>query len=463
MPRKTSAKVGGAVYWRANWRHRAFCLVMAALLPLTAQAGLIRDAEIENTLYTFAHPMFDAADISPDTVRIMIVNDPEINAYVAGGLNIFVNTGLLRASKNANMVIGVLAHEIGHISGAHLSQMKEKATRAMLGGIIGSVIGAAAVAGGAKQMGAGVIAGSQNIANRTFLSDIRLNEQSADHAALTYLDASDISSTGMLEMFDLLRQRDAGGIAHDKYLSNHPLTTERIATMRNHINESKIPDGQTLPGFDAMHARMIAKLVAFTEPYETTLIRYPATDTSLPARYARAIGEFKRSNFTSALAGMNELIKQNPKDPFLYDTKGQILFESGKVDAASNAYAKAASLKPDSALIVTEYAKTLIALGKPSQLSHAIALLERSKQLDDSYDVTWRQLALGYGKLGKLGLSYAALAEEAALHGEYETVLQHVARARTQADNDESLQLQLADLERDAKAQLEKKRDESLF
>ncbi|MDX2095863.1 MAG: M48 family metalloprotease [Alphaproteobacteria bacterium] len=439
-------------------------LAAALILPLSAQAGLIRDAEIETTLQTYARPIFRAADIDPESVRIFIVSNPEVNAYVAGGLNIFIHTGLIREAKTPGMLIGVIAHETGHIAGAHLSQFREKANRASIGNVIGLILGAAAAVGGSSQAGAGIIAGSQNMAGRSFLSDIRRNEQSADQAALTFLDANAISSSGMLSMFETLRRRDSGLAIRDKYLLSHPLNSERIAAMRNHIAESSIPTDQVPSGFAALHARMLAKLVAFIEPYDVTLTLYPPGDGSVAGRYARAIAEFRRSRFPAALAGINGLIRDYPADAFFYDTKGQILFENGKLDAAAAAYAKANSLAPGSALIATEYAKTLIAQQKPEQLSHAIALLERSREIDDSYDVTWRQFALAYGRQGRLGLSYAALAEEAALAGDYETVLQHVARARRDAGNDTALILQLDDLTREAKAQLEKKKDaESTF
>lgn len=437
---------------------------MAVLLPFSAQAGLIRDAEIENTLAVYSRPIFQAADIAPETVRILIVASQEVNAYVAGGLNIFINTGLIRETKNPGMLIGVIAHETGHISGAHLSQFQEKASSAMLGGMIGAVVGAAAAAGGAGQAGAGIIAGAQSMANRSFMSDIRLNEQSADHAALTFLDANDISASGMLEMFELLRRRESGIAMKDKYLIDHPLSTERIATMRNHVTQSPIPAGHAPEGYKTMQERMIAKLVAFTEPYPTTLNLYPVTDTSVAARYARAIAEFRRSQFQPAISGINALIKQHPDDAYFYDTKGQILFENGKLDAAAAAYSKASSLKPDSALIMTDYAKTLIAQNAPAQLPRAITLLERSRELDNSYDNTWRQLAIAYGRQGKVGLSYAALAEEAALNGDLDGVIQHVSHARTRAGNDAALLLQLDDLERDAKEQIKnKKKEESVL
>lgn len=444
---------------------RNLVIVLAVVsIPFSSRAGLIRDAEIEHSLRAFSRPIFTSAEIDPETVRILIVNSPEVNAYVAGGLNIFLNTGLIRETKNSGMLIGVIAHETGHIAGAHLSQFREKASRAALGGLIGAVVGAATIASGAGKAGAGIIAGSQNIATRSFLTDIRLNEQSADHAALKYFDENDFSASGMLEMFELLRRRESGNPVKDKYLLTHPLSTERIATVRNHVQESAIPEGLMPKAYEEMHARMVAKLIAFTEPYATTISLYPMSDTTIAGRYARSIADFKRSHADEALAGINILIKQHPKDPFFYDTKGQILFENGKLVEAANAYAKAYSLKPDSALIATDYARTLIAQEKPALLNQAVMLLERSKELDDSYNTTWRQLAIAYGKQGKLGLSYLALAEESALEGDYETVIQHVSRARSLAQKDENLRLQLEDLERDAKTQIErKKKEESPF
>ena len=442
----------------------SFLTIAALTLPLTATAGIIRDAEVEATLAAYSHPIFDAAGIAPDSVRLFVVENPQINAYVAGGLNLFLNTGLILQTKKPGMLIGVIAHETGHISGAHLTQFREKSTRAMIGSVLGTLAGAAAMAGGAGKAGAGIIAGSQNMAQRNLLGEVRVNEASADQASMTFLDRCDISATGALEMFETLRRMESGGSARDPFLSDHPLTTERIAAMRHHIEESTIPADQVPEGYNALHARMIAKLTAFIEPYTTTMNRYPASDTSVPARYAHAIAEFRRSNLAGALKGMDALIHDDPNDAYFYDMRGQILFENGKIDAAAASYAKAASLLPDSALILTEYAKTLIASNKPTELPHALLILERSKELDDSYDTTWRQLALAYSKQGKTAASYEALAEEAALNGDYKMVLQHVAHARSDPKIDPSLALALDDLERDAKAQLTRKKDaNSLF
>ena len=439
------------------------CLLLA-ITPLCANAGLIRDAEIESTLRLYADPIFQEAGIPPEDIRIFIIADPAINAFVAGGLNMFFHTGLIRNTKNPSELIGVIAHETGHIAGAHLSQLREKSNRALLGSILGVIAGAAAAAGGSANAAGGLILGGTQLSQRQLLSEIRVNESSADQAALTFLDALDISATGMLSLFETLRRNESGlPGSKDPYIRSHPLTTERITAMRNHITASDIPAGQVPEDFNMRHARMLAKLVAFTESPDITLRLYPESDTSVAARYARAIAAFRNQQLSVALSGMNALIKESPNDPYFYDTKAQMLFENGKLAEAEKAYARASTLKSDSALILTDYAKTIIAQDTPSSLPRAIALLERSREIDDSYSATWRELAIAYGKQGRLGLSYEALAEEAALSGDYKTVLQHVARARNFMKDEPSLQLVLDDLEHDAKEQLKRKETSDIF
>lgn len=444
----------------------AFLSALILAAPTFAQAaGLIRDAEIESALRAYTNPILVSADIPPEDVRILIVNDPTLNAFVAGGLNIFVHTGLIRAADKPGMLIGVIAHETGHIAGAHLSQMAEKSSRSTLGAIIGSVIGIAAAIGGAGQAGGAILAGSQSMSQRMFIGSIRMNEQQADQAALRFLDDNDISASGMLEMFQSLQRNELGrNVQTDPFLRTHPLTSERIAVMRNHIKESTIPADQVPSNFAAMHARVLAKLAGFSDSYDQVLVKYPLTDTSVAGRYARAIAEFQRSNLPAALAGINELIKEYPNDPFFYDTKGQILFENGKLNEAFKTYDEAARLKPDSPLILTDYARCLTAQEtRPDLLPRAIELLEKSKELDDSYSTTWRELAVAYGRQGRLGPSYLALAEEAALGGDWKTVLQHTSRARQYTNDDPGLALKIDDLERDAKAQLKQSKKNDLF
>lgn len=407
-----------------------FCLIFQTIQAETAQArGLLRDAEIEHAIREMADPIFKVAGIPPKDVRILLVNDSSINAFVAGGLNLFIHSGLIKATDNAGMLIGVIAHETGHIAGAHLSKLRDIASRATIGSVISAVLGAAAIAAGGKgDVGVGIIAGGQNIAQRQFLTDIRINEQSADHAALNYLDQLGISASGVREMFTVLRRNERGRNV-DPYTLTHPLSKERIATVRNHVAQSTIPEDNWPDHLNLLHARMRAKLIGFTESYETVFRLYPEKDQSFAGRYARAIAYFKNAQLDKAINLLRDLQKDSPNDPFLYDTLGQVLFESAKPKEAEESYAQANRLFPHSALIMTDYARSLIVQNTPAKLNKAANLLEQATRIDKTHAFAWRQLATAYGKLDRLGESYLALAQESAAIGNYEEARSLIKRA----------------------------------
>lgn len=408
-------------------------LLCLSILLLTRSAfaiALIRDQEIETTLKEYSFPIFDAAGLTPESVRFFIVNSPEINAFVAGGSNIFINTGLIMATKNPAMLIGVIAHETGHISGGHLPQGAEKMKNAQLGVIFGYILGAAAAASGQGDVGSAIMSSSGHIATRGLLSFTRLNEQAADHAALRYLDRVNISAAGMLEMFEILKKQEDRHFGKiDPYAVTHPLSKERITTVRNHVVKSTIPAGQIPLEFEVMYKRMIAKLTGFMEPFNTTMSKYPDTDTSVEAKYARAIAYYRVPNLPRALSEIDGLLKEFPQDVYFNELKGQILFENGKVKEAIPFYQKAVSLMPNAQLIRVELAKALLALEKDDVLNDAIMHLQRSVSQDNSHSDAWRLLASAYGRKGDMGMSYLALAEEALLQNKPEAASQQAKQA----------------------------------
>lgn len=403
---------------------RLTCAFLAAwlctLLPSELWAkGLLRDAEIESTLRKMANPIFETAGITPaEDVRLFLVDDDSINAFVAGGLNMFIHIGLIKAATTPDMLYGVIAHETGHIAGAHLSKLRGISRRATIGSIIGAVAGIGAIVAGGSGAGAGVIAGSQDMAMRSMLSDIRINEQSADHAALEYLDTLGISSSGMQSMFAVLRRNERGR-NHDPYLLSHPLSKDRVTTVRNHAMQSSIPTGAVPAEIRSAYARLRARLIGFTESYGSVLRSYPLSDTSFAARYARAIALYQNHRTKEALAQLTLLKKESANDPFLLDTEGQICFENGNLACAEKAYQAAHQLLPDSNLIMTDYAKTMLAYNTPAARTKAIELLEHATNSDKTLSFSWRLLATAYGKQGRMGESYLALAQESASQGNY--------------------------------------------
>jgi len=421
---------------------------MLALLPPCAQAvSLIRDAEIEDTLRAYANPIFDVAGLNPEAIHIFIVDDPTINAYVAGGANMFIHTGLIVKTDRPSMLIGVMAHETGHMAGGHLAQGAEKLKDAQLGTILSTVLGVAVLAGGGHGAGMAVMSAGQELALRNYLHFSRANESAADQAGLNYLDQLGIPASGMLRMLEILRQDENRSYGTpDPYTRTHPLSIDRITHIRNHVMQSSLKEDAIPSKFNLRHARMLAKLTGFMESPERTLLTYPVKDTSVPARYARAIAYYRIPDLQKALAEIDGLLKEKPNDPFFHELRGQMLFENGKIIEATQSYSKAASLLPNSALILTDYGKTLMATENKNDLSKAMQVLEHASILDNSNVETWHTLALVYGKMGNLGMFYLASAEEASLEDNPKEMLRNVELALKNLSHDNPARLRANDI-----------------
>lgn len=359
---------------RKALRRMTALLTILLLAPLPAHAGLIRDAEIENTLRSYADPIFKAAGLKPSAINIYIVQDDSLNAFVAGGSNLFLHTGMIMATKNADMLLGVIAHETGHISGGHLAKGTEKLKNAQINTLLTYVLGgAAAVATGKPEAAAAVITGGSSSIARNVMSFSRANENAADQAGVNFLAKTNTSAEGMLEVFELLKKQEMQHYGKsDPYLRTHPLTNERIEFIRNSVAKSSIPAGAYPKNFTEKHARMVAKLFSFLEPPEKTFRTYPTTDNSTAASMARAIAYYKLPDIDKAMNEMNALLKTHPNDAYLYDLKGQILFESARIEEAKAAYAKAAELAPREPLILSDLAKTELALNTPQNTQSEI-------------------------------------------------------------------------------------------
>lgn len=426
--------------------------------------GLLRDAEIESVIREMANPIFITADIiPPEDVRLFLVNDESINAFVAGGLNMFIHIGLIKAAATPQMLLGVIAHETGHIAGAHLSKLHDITRRATIGSIIGTVVGVGAMVGGARNAGAGVLAGGQSMAMRNMLSDIRVHEQSADHAALGYLDSLGITASGMEDMFTVLR-RNERGVNHDPYLLSHPLSKDRVTTVRSHVMQSSIPDDAVPEKFKVDYPRMRARLIGFTDSLESVMRQFPESDQSFPARYARAIALYRDNQIDKALSILESLKRESPNDPFLFDTEGQILFEYGQLTRAEASYQQAHRLLPDSTLIMTDLAKTMLELNSPAKDAAAIPLLQQATTKDKSLSFAWHLLGVAYGKQGKMGESYLSLAQESAATGDYKQAKVYLKRAKPLLKDGSREALLAHELEQEATREIKQaKEDNSLF
>jgi predicted Zn-dependent protease len=394
--------------------------------PRGPSLPLIRDAEIEGLLRLYSKPIFKAAGLNPSAVRVYIINNDKINAFVAGGQRLFIHTGLLTRTKTPNEIIGVLAHETGHIAGGHLARLGVELGRASVQNIIGMLIGAAAVVGGAaagqkgaSQAGQGIMMGSQGMAQRNLLSYQRGMEASADQAALKYLKTSGQSPKGMLTLFQVLANESLASLENaDPYLLSHPMPLERIRNLELEAKKSAFFDREDAPQLMLRHQLMQAKLAGFMQSPQFVFQRYPSSDKSLPARYARSISMFRKGDMKNAIPIIDSLIRDVPEDPYFWELKGQALLEGGTPAKALPSLRQANKLLPNSGLIQILYAQALIATENRANIRQALNLLTLAKKTErDSVDI-YKYSALAYGYLNDLPHAELATAEMAMMQGD---------------------------------------------
>ncbi|MBM3568931.1 MAG: tetratricopeptide repeat protein [Alphaproteobacteria bacterium] len=442
------------------WRKaRVFVGVLALLSgmlphqPATAQrtVSLIRDAEIEDTIRAYAAPVFAAAGLESASVSVHLIGDPALNAFVAGGQRIFVHTGLLMSGETPAQVIGVLAHETGHIAAGHLARAHDAMRGAAAAMIAAMVLGAVAVAAGAGDAGVAAVIGGSSMAERGFLAFSRTQEASADQAALSYLERTQQSARGLVEVLQKLGDQEAlQSSRQDPYIRSHPLSRDRMNFIEGHIARSPYSDAPPRPEFVERHARMRAKLFGFLDPPARTLRRYPEGDVSLPARYARAIAHHRAGRTAEALAEIDALVAAHPGDPYFHELRGQIRMESGDPKGAVPDYREARRLAPKSALLASDLGKVLIATEDDANIKAAVEHLVFATRGDPTDPQAWYHLSVAQGRTGEIGLANLASAERALLQGQYVQAREMARRAMGRLSEGSPGWLRAQDLEGEA-------------
>lgn len=412
-----------------KWAVGTLAATAVALMPVAAAsaASLIRDAEIEATLRAYADPVFEAAGLDADAVQVHIINHPRINAFVSGGLQMFVHTGLLTAAENPNEVIGVIAHETGHIAGGHLSRIDEALENATIDMIIGTLVSVAiGVLAEDPAPAAAAQGAAQMVALRNLMKHTQNEERAADQAAFRLLEATGQAPDGMLSFFKVLQRQEALSTGRqDPYLRTHPLTSSRVDSAEAAVARSSHAGEPDSPEMMMRHQRMLAKLNGYLKQHSQVMALYPKSDRSVPARYARAIALYRDSQMEEAIAVMDGLLAEAPHDPFFIEQKAQIFYENGRVAEALPLYQQALDLAPDEPLIRFELAQAQIQLVEmaegrpvdPALLPAAIGHLKRVVHLESKNPDAYKLLAIAYGRQGDMPMAHLFQAEELLARG----------------------------------------------
>ena len=410
------------------------CFGLQSALAQSGGIAIVRDAEIEQLLKDYAAPVLKAAGLGNSGIEIIIVNDPSFNAFVTGR-RIFMYTGALMMTESPNEIIGVMAHEAGHIAGGHQFRLREKLDAARTIAILSSLIGAGAMAAGAAsgdsgvaQVGSGIMTAGGEVARRGLLAYQRGEESAADASAVVYLNKTGQSAKGMITTFERLSKSMQFNSQVDPYQLSHPMPRERIQALRTEAMASQYFETLDKPALQERHSLVRAKIAAYAGG-AGALRRIFRDNASLPARYGDAITSTLTGNPASAVKKTQALVKERPKNPFFHEILGDALLRANKPQEAAKAYGQAIKLMSGKAsLIRIQQGRALLAAGDTEA---AIKTLETGVSYDSRSADGYGALAQAYGAVGRIGEAELATAEMNYNSGRFQEAQKFAIRAQT--------------------------------
>ncbi len=438
----------------------ALALIVLAARPAAAQS-ILRDAETEALLQDMAAPLVKASGLDPRNVDLVLINDSSINAFVAGGQAVYINSGLINTADTANEVQGVIAHELGHVTGGHV--ISDAGGNVASGiSLLSLLLGAAAAAAGGGEAAMGVLMAGQQAAMGKYLAFNRAQESSADAAGMQYLSTAGISGRGSIEFFKKLQNLEFRyGYAPregDEYVSTHPMTGDRIATLTDSYERDPAWNKPSDAAIEARFQRVKAKLFGYLAEPRDVLRTYPETMTGVPARYARAYAWHKDAHLDKAMAEADALLRQSPDDPYFLELKGQILLESGKPREALAPLRRATDLTRNQPLIATMFGHALIATEDKVNFAEAERVLKAAVARDRENPFAWYQLGVVYAANGDMPRARLASAEQQVLSRRMPEALNSAEAAESALPKGSPDWLRAQDIAMQARAAIERSR-----
>ena len=447
------------LFYRISYFFKSFLLLCLITFSTLVSANIIRDAEIENFLEEISHPIFSEANLNLNSVDIYIFNDKSINAFVACGQKIFVNTGLIQSFETPSMLRGVMAHETGHIAGGHLARSDEALERAQTPMIVGLLLGIGAAIAGDGDAAQALLLGSQQIAQGMVAKYSRSQESAADQAAIKYLEGIKKSSNGMLEvLYKFANQEALSSNRQSVRVRSHPISRDRIRSLEQKVNKSQFINERDNEKILFEYKMIQAKLDGFlNDPND--VIRKAKKDSSLIFnKYSLAVAYYRKALLKESLSALNEMINQYPNNPWFYELKGQVLYESGKIRESIIPYRKSLSISPNEPLLMVALATALNALENKNNAIEAISLLKKSLMHDQKNTQTWFQLAISYSRINDIGNAELASAERHFLTGNVKMASFHAKKSLKYNKNSSISKLRAQDIVLDSENKAKWKR-----
>ena len=371
--------------------------------------NIVRDAEIENFFHDLSFPIVESSTIKGTKINFYLDKQNYINAFVTSGPKIFITTELLIKTNSVDQIAGVIAHEIGHITGGHLSKRYNAYEDSMFTTMISSILAVGAIAAGSPSAGSAILMGGEHIRNQQILSFSRNQESYADQTAIKLLKKSNYSVKGLYELFEILERKERFSKINP-YNQTHPLSIERKRVIEDHIDYKENIESNYL--LNERLKLIKAKLIGYTTKKERFNIYYPVDRNSLESWYARSIHYYLNGDIDKALIFIDKCINQKKENPYFYELKGQILYENGRSLLAINSYKEAIKYKNDEKHFYLAISKAIYTQKDIRLYDEGISFLKKYINEEDFPIEAWHYLGLYYGKMGKYVLSSLALAEK---------------------------------------------------
>lgn len=404
-------------------------ILLFGSLPVAAWASMIRDTELETGLQKLIAPLVEAARYPPNSIAVRIIIDPNYNAFVAGERVIYVHSGLILNANSTEEIMGVMAHEIGHLKAGHVPRRDTAIADANSASTLAALAAIGVAASGGGDAAVGALIGGQDQVTRKLMQTIRYDEAIADEIGLSLLDKSGISATGLRDMMQrMAAQRALPESSQSRYYQTHPDVAERLSIYRDHASRQ---NGRSKPISEEILAlvdRLKTKMRAYVEPPQSVLERFDDSD-ALTHLYARSIALYRRGELSAAMKVVDYLIEMAPHDAFFHEFRGDILLSMANTAAAARAYKQAIFIHPNSPQILLNYGRALIASGKATDLNDAISTLEQARDGEPKWTFAYRQLAIAYGRAGRLADADITLAEEALMTGDTQQAIKMARRS----------------------------------
>ena len=350
------------------------------------QLPILNNPWLEDQLFgTFSHILTQTQLSKP--IALVIVNDPQINAFAVPGGLFALNTGLLSAAKNMDEVAGVMAHEIAHVTQRHYSRSQEAFKGQGLLALAGILVGALVATQGDGSAGGALMMGTQAALMDRQLSYSRNQEREADRIGMQFMYSAGYNPQSMADFFETMHRATSRLSFMPDFWLTHPLTTERMSEARLRANQlPKVKSHLYDENFEIMR---LYSMVLSKQANEHQLKTMTEGGRKFAPQLALAAFYLEKGDLNQAQTALNQLKSQQRLHNLQTLLQTQVYLEQNSFDQALKVIQSPALVMPENRALNHKYAEVLIRVG---QFQEAEQILQHFTKMNARDVHAWQLL-----------------------------------------------------------------------